>query len=386
METLKEIISKLSHGDQKHFENSIIDIADTLTGNLLPDSKLYLKSSQILVNVARASELSSLLVAKKTCPLLENTFKITKDPKHKAMILHNFVEFIKAIIETNTTVNLTSLEEIASCPALCSQAILEKDPDLIVEGYRGLTAIMPYVSEDWRQICLQNLNVALATPLQSNVKQAVLESLKTIAESFPQEVEKHFLRNEVLCDIVAIDNYLEALSSIISLTYFEDYVINTFMAYTTTISVTTSTVALNHLQGLSKSHHIGAVLVGKDFLTHFIDFLANINEEESLARSFLSSVNSVLQNIIRNQEISLQIDIYLAQSKKTFKSQNVYITVLSGLIISLQRGVFEDFEKIDFLFEYGLNGSEAFMRNVSLELLANVLNKIDNGKSMKNYK
>ncbi|CAG9769601.1 unnamed protein product [Ceutorhynchus assimilis] len=375
LETLKEIIHKLSLGDQKNFENSVLDITDTLKGNVLPDSKLFSQSSDILIYVARASEVSARLVAKKVLPLLENTFKITNNPKHKSVILHTIIEFVKAVIETNPKVDFSSFEEIAEVPSLCLQATSDQDDHIIIEGYQGLTEILQYLPKNLSNIYSDMLRQALTVNM-GQVKPVLKESLRKMAKICPQEVEELILSIGKPFDNVCVDNYLDSLDALIEFAQFEEYIIETYIHYSTA-NVGSCAIALRHLSDNSTGRldHINQGLMQKNFIETLVHFLAQINNDELLQKDFLKAINEFLVNSLKNEK--KQKAIYLAESNKKFCNKNIYATVLSGLIIPLQRETFEDYDKIDFLMDCSLNSAEEFVREISMEVIGNILNKID---------
>lgn len=380
--TLQRVMAKLANGDAKNFENLVTDITDTLKGNMLPDSKLFTQSSCILIQVAEASSVSALLVAKNVCPLLENTFKIETNPKHKAAILHNFVHFTKTAVEFDVTSDTISL--VSNGSALCSQAITCNDEHLVAEGYRGFTKLSTFLPQEVREIYMKNLHNVLVLPLKSDVQHAVLKSFHKIAAEYPTEVDLLVLHKDDISDNSLLDNYLNSVGSIANLKFFEEYVTETLIHYATKKNLHSSMVALKHLNRLLTSElhpNLHSQLINKDFLTQLLQFLEQISKSESsFTDEYLISLKMVIQNIIRSQDVELQKVTYLTYVNKHFGREDVFMAVLGGLITPLKVGVFDDYGKIDVLIDYAVNTSSQVMADVAAEVLGTVFNKLDEGK------
>lgn len=376
LSTLQQVMAKLATGDAKNFENLVTDITDTLKGNTLPDSKLFTQSSHILIQVAEASSVSALLVAKNVCPLLENTFKIETNAKHKASILHNFVHFTKTAVEFHLTDDTISL--VNSGAALCSQAIICDDEHLVAEGYQGFTKLSAFLPQEVREMYMKSLHKVLLLPLQSDVQRAVLKSFHKIAADYPSEVDLLVLHKDDISDNTILDNYLTSVGSIVNLKFFEEYVTETLIYYSTKLD--SSMVALKHLNRLLTSDpNLHSRLINKDFLTQLLQFLEQITEC-SFTDEYLISLKIVIQNIIRTQDVELQKVTYLTYVNKHFGRKDVFMAVLGGLITPLKVGVFDDYGKIDVLLDYAVNASNKVMADVAAEVLGTIFNKLEEGK------
>lgn len=378
LDTLGTIIKKLSQGDSKRFEAIINDISDNLKGNLIPDSKLFTKSSQILVYVAHASEKSSIIVAKKIVPFLENTFKITTNTEHKSLILHHFVAFVKAVIDNNNNIDLSSFEEIGSAPILCSQATLQIDDNLRMEGFKGFTEIARFVPDHIRRQFFANLHELIVIPQKEAIRKSIFTCLEKMCVVFPKEIEEEVLHKGKVADLDALDMYLECLTNVLKVAYFQDSVIDTLINYTLD-DVDSSKVALKHLKNiLTKESNVDRILVKKNFFFKLIDFLVNLDDSRNLEHVFFNNIGCIIQYIIRNQDIIVQKEFYLCVSVRDFKCLPLYISAVGAVIISMKKGVFDDHEKTFFFLNASLSNSDEYVRNYSLGILSNILNKIDN--------
>lgn len=380
LSTLQQVMAKLATGDAKNFENLVTDITDTLKGNMLPDSKLFTQTSHILIQVAEASSVSALLVAKNVCPLLENTFKIETNAKHKASILHNLVHFTKTAVEFHLTGDTISL--VNSGAALCSQAIICDDERLVAEGYQGFTKLSAFLPQEVREMYMKSLHKVVLLPLQSDVQRAVLKSFHKIAADYPSEVDLLVLHKDDISDNTLLNNYLNCVGSIVSLKFFEEYVTETLIYYSTKKDLDSSMVALKHLNRLLTSDpNLHSHLINKDFLTQLLQFLEKISQSEcSFADEYLICLKVVIQNVIRTQEVELQKVTYLTYVNKHFGREDVFMAVLGGLITPLKVGVFDDYGKIDVLLEYAVNTPTKVMAAVAAEVLGTIFNKLEEGK------
>ncbi|KAL1491561.1 hypothetical protein ABEB36_012139 [Hypothenemus hampei] len=369
LETLMEIIRKLSLGDEKNFENLIYDITDTLQGNLLPESKLFLQSFYILNSVAKASSSSSLIIIKKILPLLENTFKMATS--HRASILNVVVELVKTTIQHEGNSHRIP-EEISCCYNLFCQTINDPDQNLCVEGYKGLSAILSCIPHDALLVQLKNLSELLSASLPDKVKEAVLGYFYNIAKTYPEET-RHLLENDVTpLDTISHVRYLESLDSIVMLPNFKVYVMEVNMKCSLN-----NIKGLKHLNELLTKNCDGSlvkILIEKDFLNSLMEQLQN--HKTCLENNYLQAVRLLISAIVREQEAESQSEVYSLYSNRNFELQTVNVAALSGLIVPLRRGVFSDYSKIGYLLENLKISDEIFIKETCAEVIGNLLNKI----------
>ncbi|XP_050295403.1 MMS19 nucleotide excision repair protein homolog [Anthonomus grandis grandis] len=383
LETLKDILMKLSHLDQHQFECIISNILDNLRGNLFPESKLYSASSSILIYVANSSKPSSVMVAKKIGPLLENTFKITEKPEHKASILLNLIQVVKAVINTHILeVDMPIIEEISACPKLLAQAILDDENEaLIKSGYKGFAEIPAVIPQTVRQTYFEVLTDTMNKPLQKDVQEALLESLKSLAKKYPQDVKNFVSQNcqNINGSLSAVENYLLCLATLATLPSFKDTAIDLYIYYATS-DVAKSIVALSNLQSII-TDEIVSLLISKQFLEKFVGFLENLDEGISNT-DFLKNICEILQRIIRAQYAEMQQSIYLTHSNRKFKNKTVFLAFLAGLIHPLRPGVFRDNGHFDLLLSFGRNADDKFVRDLCLQVVSSILNKTEEEKNL----
>ncbi|KAH1028912.1 MMS19 nucleotide excision repair protein homolog [Dendroctonus ponderosae] len=367
LDTLTHVMGKLSEGDRKNFENTVLDIVGTLRGNLLPDSRLFHQSSSILLSIAKASDLSGRLVAERVGPLIENTLKITPDPQQKATLLHTLMEFFQAN-------GADSLRDC--CSSLCAQAILSSNPHLAVEGFQGFASLAGVVSDEARQGFLLSLHQAVVAPLPAALKLAIHNSLHKIAEAFPNEVKLRVLRNETLTGS-GLEAYLAALAEMVDLENFQASVMETFIKYSIQ-DLDGSAAALRQLSDLLGKHpETVAVLVEKDFLGQLVSFLKGLEALRALPEGFLRALNQTLQLIARHQPADWQSANYKAASGSRFLNENLQVSTLTGLVIPMTISVVQDhLHPMDLLLNAALNSPEEFVRDISLKALASLLNKL----------
>ncbi|XP_066156567.1 MMS19 nucleotide excision repair protein [Euwallacea fornicatus] len=369
LETLRVIINKLSQGDINAFENTVLDIIDMLKFNLLPDSKVHQQSADFLINVARSSKVSSVLVAKKVCPLLENLFKISNNDKQKAATLHCFVDFVTAVIDQDPQTNLHEFEEIANCPILCSQAIESRDNDLVIEGFSGFNALAQSLPDSIRNPFLHVLQRILVLALDKSVKLEVFKVFRKMALLYPEQVKLKVLYTSEIDDCAAVDRYLESLGSLVGLPYFEDYLANIFLNYIRK-DLDISTVALKHLNNFWCKSLANSML--KDLLIKFMEYLQQIDNNQALTEIFLKNVKITLENIIRASTLSLEQWPYQIR----FLNPNISVIVLCSVIIPLPQDQVEIHANIDVIIEKINNENMQITRDALAETVGTVLNKM----------
>ncbi|XP_066255036.1 MMS19 nucleotide excision repair protein [Euwallacea similis] len=369
LETLRVIINKLSQGDIKAFESTILDIIDMLKFNLLPDSKVYQQSADFLINVAKGSKVSSILVAKKVCPLLENLFKISNNDKQKAITLHCFVDFVKAVIQQDPQTNLNEFEEIANCPILCSQAIESRDNDLVIEGFSGFNALAQSLPDSIRDPFLHVLQKILVVALDKSVKLEVFKVFRKMALLYPEQVKLKVLYTSEIDNCAAVDTYLESLGSLVGLPYFEDYLANIFLGYIRK-DLDISSVALKHLNKLWCKSLATSML--KDLLIKFMEYLQQIDNNQALTETFLKDVKITLENIIRAPTVPLKQWPYQIR----FLNPNISVIVLCSIIMPLPQDEVEIHANIDVIIGKISNENLQITRNSLAETVGTVFNKM----------
>lgn len=367
LDTLTHVMAKLSQGDRKNFENTVLDIVDTLRGNLLPDSRLFHQSSSILLSIAKASALSGRLVAESVGPLMENTLKITPDLQQKATLLHTLMEFFRA----------NGAESLRDCCfSLCAQAILSSDPHLAAEGFTGFATLAGGVSAVAREGFLLSLHQAAVAPLPAALNLAVHHSLRKVSKEFPDEVKLRVLHNEALSG-GALEAYLSAVAELVDLENFQNSIMETFIKYSIG-DLEGSAVALRQLRDLLVKHpQTIAVLVEKDFLGQLVLFLKGLEAPNALPEGFLRSLNQALQLIARSQPADWQSASYKAALSSRFLNENLQVSTLTGLVIPMELSVVQDHpHPMDLLLNAALSSPEEFVRDISLKALASLLNKL----------
>ncbi|XP_030765522.1 MMS19 nucleotide excision repair protein homolog [Sitophilus oryzae] len=374
---VKEVVRKLgTQSDQNKFNITLSDITLSLKQNLLPDSKMFVQTSQILLSVAQANKTSAIYVAKIVCGFLGTSYQITANSSQKIQQLRVYIDFLKTAVQNNQDFDLNSIEEISNAPALFLQAILQDDANLVVEGFKGFIQTAKFLNDSVRNVLFENLKKLIVLNHSEPLKSVINECLAKMAENFHKEVENKILYNEIIEDVVKVDSYIGSLCCLVKVPYFENYVIDTVIRYSVQ-NLDCSKVVLRHLSFyLGQNSRFIGLLLGKKFISNLTEFLQNIPASDSIDTEYLLNIRNVLVELLKKQDASVQKDIYVHEVKKNYQNQITLLTVLSGLITPFKKSLFDDFSKTDFLLNCCLNSFDYFVQDTATETLANILNKI----------
>lgn len=376
--TLRAIIHKLESGnDEKEFKKLISDLTSPLKTSLVPALKVFDRTAEYLLAIAQATALSSLVVVQVAGGFLRCSYETASDSVEKAHQLRAYINFIKTAIDNNPKLILDGNDEIQKAPQLCLEALGKGNEILKNEGLKGFTEIAGYIPECIRQILFKHIKENIVINQSDVGKSALFCCFTRMTEHYPEEVDNSVIYKDKIQSCAELHAYIECIShTLVNVSYFEEYLINTLTSYAV-CDVDSSKVIFMHLNYfLEQNTRFLVIFTEKKFLPKLTDFLSSIENPEV---RWLLNIKDVLTVILRDQTHEAQTQMYDIESKKPYQNQSVFFAVLSGIILGIKQGVFQDYNKVDFLLNNSVNSSDSFIKDTALQTLASILNKIDQG-------
>ncbi|KAJ8929696.1 hypothetical protein NQ314_017590 [Rhamnusium bicolor] len=390
LRTLTTIINKISQSNEERFTSILKDISITVKGNLLPGSKLFEPSANILLYVALASQECATYMMKEVIPLLTNTFNIITPSAKKAIILKTVIPFVKAYLNQCNEVNLTEYEELETVPILCLKASMEEESSLKATGFDGLSDLVENLPLPIRMSVYRYLHKIIIIPQEQNVRISVLNCFKNLSTIYQDEINEYVLYKTKINDPCQLDLYLNALNVIANLNYFKDIVSDTLLYYAAE-NIHLAVVAVKNLKQLlekeSKNIAIIETFLQKRTVKKFVNYaitedIINRNSNHEL----LLYIASILKILIGSQRCEIQSNIIKQQlhiiDNFKEKSEEVYVFLLDGLLSRFRKAVPLDHNILDMLTTISLTNKNDLVRDIATQLLANLINKQAEGEHL----
>lgn len=387
LNTLTTVINKISQSEKENFISVLNNITSTLKGNLLPDSKLFQPSISILFHTALGSQESSLYITKEIVPLLTNTFVISHDPTQKATLLKALVQIIKAYLKYCNEKNDVKNNHFHTVPLLCLKASVETDNNLRLTGFESLTDLAEILSVDVRLSLYKHLHDVIKTePESTDVRISVLNCLKKFSIIYPDEIREHVLYMPKLIDHSFLNLYLNALCAVAHLSYFKEIVTDCLLTYSVD-EVALATIAQKNIKYLLKRecNNVGLleIFIQKKTINKLIEYsLMNISTNNDSIIELFQCTSSILKILIgcqdsniQNETISCQINVI----KSSEHSEELYVLLLDGILSRARKGLLLDSSMLKFLTKTSITNNNIVIRDVSTQLLANLINKHPDG-------
>lgn len=382
LETLSAIIQKLSNLPEPIFAPIVQNVCDTAQGNLLPEAKLYDNSIKIFISLTKASKTSSNIIAQKILPIITNIYNITTTPTYRAKILGNLTELLVTYIKINKIYQLES-QELLIIPIFCLEATTNQDEVVQATSFNSLSLLVQYLPSETKSFLYKNLNQVLVQYQNETVRKAVLNCLRSSAESFPDEVNKN-----IIIPIKSENNknmflYLNSLAFIADLKFFTETVL--VEIGTSCIKNNTSQISFKVLYNLLQQNHTDkfcVVLNKLDFVNKVIKFIletsdvVKVDDEDSLKN--IAGILKELVGFSENKQKRI-IEENLVKILDQIKQNAALVALLDGLVCRLRIGV--DIKGVfDVLLDISIQNTNEYVHATSMQLLGNVLNKTTDGK------
>ncbi|KAJ8957233.1 hypothetical protein NQ318_007797, partial [Aromia moschata] len=380
LRTLTVIMSKMSGTTNGYFNSILNDISMTVKGNLLPDSKLFGPSSDILLHTALASQDSAAYIIKDILPLLTNTYSITTSSDKKSSSCE---DNDTVYLTQHNIVNLNEIEELQPIPVLSLKAVIHTDNSLKIAGFNSLSELADKLPLDVRLTLYETLCTALIEPQEENIRMSILECFTKLSSLYQDEIKDHILNRSKINNSFALDLYLSALIAIINLNYFTDMLIDIMLTYVIQNDVPFGVVALKNIKKMLESESRESVLIKiffeKGTVKKLVDYALMLNVSNNLNFELLKYISSILKILIGSQNYEVQSEVIGYQlnviSSCTNKSEEVYVFLLDGLLSRLRKILLVEAMVSDFLIKISLLHKEDAVRDVAVQLLANLINK-----------
>ncbi|XP_019868271.2 MMS19 nucleotide excision repair protein homolog [Aethina tumida] len=386
LQTLQAVIKKLSNGQLYVFNNILKDISDTLIGNILPDAKLFEPSIKLLLHIALASRESSQFITKEVVPIIVNTYNITESPLQKCKLLEPLTGFLMA--STIHGFNIADLKELNTVPLLCLKASIDESLDLKIVGYNSLSNIIKLLPLDVRKAVYNNMMLLLVTRV--DFRQSLVRCFKFIAREYSDEVNVYIIDKIKCADEIALDLYLDALCEIVDLENFTSTIVKK-MATLAFEGNQINHIVLNNIKKMLEKYEDNENVqkyTQEQILDKLISIIIMIKDNIEDDVDLLLTINKVLKLLIGNCAYEKQQQILETYTESVGplkdKCPKTFITLLNGLLIRLKQNLGIDNKILFELVELSYHQS-AFIRDHSIQLLANILNKVTDDQLLDSY-
>ncbi|CAH1154680.1 unnamed protein product [Phaedon cochleariae] len=369
LETMTATINKIS-SQADACEDISRNIVDTLKANLIPDSRFYQPSEDILYHVALASENSSKCVAKEIVPVLANMYVITSTMDKKLFTLRTLVKITKAYLKYHTSLNTQEIPDIAKVPILCVEAMNSNGISRKI-GCDSLTAMVQNLPQEVRLKLYQYLRTGIHSPSENaDLKKSELECLKNLASHYPSEVKLNVFEEDSKNSSI-----LNSLTILVNLKEFRDFVIEHFINFLQ--NVETIPFTLDSMKDLLEREQSNKELIQAFLDKNLLDILIALALREDLTAT-LPNVSRILKLLIGPLDVSLQNEILERHLKVVYEKSarcHIYLIVLDGLVSALRRDIQVCYEVLELALEISLLSQDGDVQKVAVQLLANLINK-----------
>ncbi|CAG9861003.1 unnamed protein product [Phyllotreta striolata] len=372
--TLQKIVSKISTEDcLGHIKN----IIDTVKGNLLPDSKLFQVSTQILICTAAASEKSCNFIVKEILPIIMNIYKMCAYVDHKSLIVQPLVDLMKEYFKYNKSLDDQEVPDLLNVPLLCLDLL--KNDDTLKIGLDYITVLIPHLDSKNRETLYSEIQRIMFKIINEQTMLSLIQLLITCAGYYPEEVK---------CKIFTIDSqshlpdaFLRSLAHLVTLQNFKDYVISTYLELLKK-NVQSETV-MKHLRYLVEqqrdNYDLLRELIEKNVLCCIYDSYVNSQFFET---NISQDVYTIMTLLVALQPSEFQSKILGDYFERIFlqeMNEKTFI-ILYGLTAALRREVQLDKRVFEVALKISETSNNEFLVHIAVQLLGNLVNKIEDVK------
>lgn len=354
LKTLTAVMKKIS--DDPILQTTVKNIADTLKGNLFPDSKLFQPSTKLLLSVALASSNAANLITKEIAPILINMYNIVTIPTQKISILRVSAELFKIYTRFH---KISDCGEVSQVPILCLKASRDHG-DISQVAFYCLSDISGKLPENIRILVYDNLKKMM----EVSQDKAILKCLESLAEKYPEEVNSHLLGNTETYN----QFYLDALCTLVHLDFFTEIIIDKILSYMikdlNSVIVFLEKILIKH----ENHYRIYKMLNKRNVISLLIEsaLTNNINDVT------FEKISFILKTLISKMSRDEQIEIIQKELPKT--KNNIFL--LDGILSHVRRDVEINYDILNDLNEV-VNSDR---KNIVVQLIANIINKCQDGK------
>ncbi|KAF5281411.1 hypothetical protein FQR65_LT14707, partial [Abscondita terminalis] len=391
--TLKVVMQKLSNSATNIYKPILSDITDTLKGNLLPHMKLFTPSCKILQCISSSSPAASAYIIKETMPILINTFNITTTGSHQVLILSNIINFVRSYTQLTNTYDISTVEELVSVPYLCLKASIDENMEVASTGLESVGLISKSLPLEIRKCLYENFCTSLIYKSSDKVRTSLLTCFKVIAEDYGDEVQNFVLNKIKIDNNVSLEYYLESLAVIVQVDKFTESILNIFIYYCG-LDLSTAEIAVGSLRQLVEKYEddvkIQIILENKgEIISKLLNLIVNnlndINVNLKGHKMLLFNISAICKIILSNQNSEVQKQIVFPKlhdvlALKKCNCKPTLIVLFDSLVTCLHKDVVIECNLVEYLMDMALNTEEEFIQDLSVQLLANIINKrLDEG-------
>nr|XP_023019958.1 MMS19 nucleotide excision repair protein homolog isoform X1 [Leptinotarsa decemlineata] len=385
LQVLSDVIKKISEQDEnEQYKALLSNIIDTVKGNLLPASNLFKTSIKILVNAALGSKNSTNYVLQEIVPLLTNVHQMTIQELQKVSVLKSLVELTECYLKYHEDFNgCKCFPELARVPSLCLD-LLKSNINFKKEAYNFLAVLVPCLSTNERLELYPRLKNSILIDTGPILEKAVLDCLKALAKYYFDEVKEKVLSFDGL-DCVEVDRILHAQSVLGHLREHRDYVSDCFLHCLRSSKYATTAVEniMMMLRETVNDFGIAEALVERGAVDILIEL--GLSNEDNI--NLVRNISETLQLLIGPQKKEIQEEIVIRHLQTvysyTLRSEN-NIMMLNGIIFRLR----QDVNVMDNVLELSFtitNSCDEYYAGEARELLANLINKYQNGELLNTH-
>lgn len=351
------------------------NISDTVKGNLLPEAKLFKPSAEVLLFSAKASKLCCIFIINEVMPFLTNTFKIDTKVDNKIKLLNCAVKFCTIYY----SFNIDESEIIKSVHILLLEAILHINDDLRATGFYSAAEIVRFLPSDIRKMIYKKIGEIIIQIGDSPLRKATLYCLKNMATYYADEFRELVLDKIQFENSHSLDLYLNSLCALSEVDSFKEFVVKTLIHHLRD----NTNISVKHMRTILEQNDSSLI---KLFLENgTIESLINIGLKYSspTATELLINISAVLKIMIgsQNRDIQTQIvDSFLEQIHGFIHESELAVILLNGLVIRLLKDIYIDLRVLDTTINLAISSNSELVREVSIQVFANMLNKRSIGK------
>lgn len=375
LELLSLVVNKISQEKLNKVEILVNDVLRTLKGNLFPEHKHNRDTVKILIHIVKGSESSSTIIISQIIPILLNMFSIAPS-NNKVIILKSIVDLMTSYLNHNMKIEQN--KELDVVLSLCSQSISDENHNLRSEVFDSISTLAPFLIDDQRKLVCKCVSVYLVTPETESVRNAFNNLLIVLYKYFPDEIED-IISNVSINNPDELDLYLTSLCSLAVWDRIWNTLGNIFINFFNR-NIGMSCIVINKITFLIKHEHKYSQFLNFLYEKKIIHILLEfcINNKDITVYNILPAVSFIIKNIIGCQDSLTQkttIDCWYKQLTYDLEMGEDNIVLLDGLISWLNKDVEINFDLTDKLYEISIRSENHRNKDISAQLLANIINK-----------
>nr|CAI5857933.1 unnamed protein product [Callosobruchus analis] len=265
------------------------------------------------------------------------------------------------------------------------KAAVEGDRMLQEKGYDYLGQLAQHLPDEVRAVLYNNIRTLII-----NNDNMMLDSLKGLAEAYPEETKMYVLYKTELNSAPAVASYLNCLSYIINLQHFTKLVVDKLFEYFQKPEYTA--IAVDCMKSLllreQANHNVLADFIRNDAVDKLVHFSLEQICHKSADEEMLLKISAILKILLGLQESDIQKNIlqkHLEQIETQLQQREIAVILLDGLLLRLNNDIDISYDVMDVLTNLAMKSRSDTVIDVCLKLLANLLNKKNSDENLQTY-